>query len=250
MCKKSDDIWHIPPPLLALDDDDVHVWRGFLTVTAERVAALSDTLTTDERMRAERFRFARDRARFIVGRGLLRAILARYLAMEPGALVFAYNAFGKPSLSDESGGERLHFNLSHADDTALVAVTCSRAVGVDIESVRADRANERVAARFFSPREVAALRALDPDAQREAFFTCWTRKEAYIKARGGGLSIPLDQFDVSLAPHEPAALLASRENGESGNRWSLHHLVPGPGAIGAVAVAGEGCTLRCWHWQE
>jgi 4'-phosphopantetheinyl transferase len=123
-------------------------------------------------------------------------------------------------------------------------------VGVDIERIRAEMADEQIAARFFSPHEVAALRALRPDHQHEAFFTCWTRKEAYVKARGAGITVGLDRFDVSLAPDEPAAILANREASEAHRRWSLHHLTPGPGYVGAVAVEGEGHRLICWQWPE
>ncbi len=108
-------------------------------------------------------------------------------------------------------------------------------------------AHERIAERFFSAREVAMLRALDPALQHEAFFACWTRKEAYKKARGEGISVGLDQFDVSLAPNEPAMILANREAGEKTPRWSLHHLTPDPGYIGAVAVRGTAGSLTCWQ---
>ncbi len=245
-----DDTWRVPPPHLVLDDDEVQVWRAPLDATAERIADLSRTLSADERARAERFRFARDRAHSIVARGLLREIIGRFLGREPGALVFRYNAFGKPSLPDESGRERIRFNLSHADGIALYAFARHREVGVDIERFRADMAGERIAERFFSAREIATLRALDPALQPEAFFACWTRKEAYKKARGEGVSVGLDRFDVSLAPDEPAALLASREAGGAPPRWDLHHLTPCPGYVGAVAVQGEPCRLTCWQWQQ
>ena len=250
MCTHPDNIWPAPPTPLVLDGDEVHVWRAFLDVAPERVAALHHTLATDERERAERFRFPIDRARFIVARGVLRAIIARYLDREPGAITFQYNAFGKPSLPDASNRERIRFNLSHADGIALYALTRHREVGIDIEHVRADMAHERIAERFFSAREVATLRALDPALQPEAFFACWTRKEAYKKARGEGISVGLDQFDVSLAPNEPAAILMSREADEIAPRWFLHHLTPDPGYIGAVAVRGNPGRLTYWQWQE
>ncbi len=212
--------------------------------------SLAQTLAPDERARAERFRFDRDRTRSIVARGLLRAIIARYLDREPGALTFQYNRYGKPSLPDELDGERIHFNVSHADSIALYALTRGRAIGVDIEYIRADMVTEGIAERFFSPREVAMLHALDPALQREAFFACWTRKEAYKKARGEGISVGLDRFDVSLATNEPAVILASREDGEALPRWFLHHLTPAPGYVGAVAVQGEPCTVTCCQWQE
>jgi 4'-phosphopantetheinyl transferase len=242
--------WQIPPLPLTLGDKEVHIWRAALDVESEYVAALRDTLAADEQARAERFRFPVDRARSVVARGLLRAIIARYLHREPGEIVFRYGPSGKPSLRDETGSGGIRFNVSHADGVALYAVTRGRDVGVDIERIRADMASERIAERFFSPREVAALRALRPDRQCEAFFTCWTRKEAYVKARGAGITAGLDQFDVSLAPDEPAAILANREASEAHRRWSLHHLAPGPGYVGAVAVEGEGYLFTCWQWPE
>jgi 4'-phosphopantetheinyl transferase len=245
-----DQIWRVPTTALALGDDEVQVWRASLTATPARVAELRQILAADERARAERFRFARDRTRSIIARGVLREIIGRALGREPGALSFRYNAFGKPSLSDEDNGQCIRFNVSHADGIALYALTRHRDVGVDIERVRTDMTRERIAERFFSAREVATLRALAPAHQDAAFFACWTRKEAYKKARGEGISVGLDQFDVSLAPNEPAAILASREAGASPACWSLHHLVPSPGFIGAVAVLGESHRLTCWQWRE
>ena len=163
---------------------------------------------------------------------------------------FQYSPSGKPSLRDVTESGDLHFNVSHADGVALYAITRGRAIGVDIERVRADMANERIAARFFSPREVATLRSLRPDLQSEAFFTCWTRKEAYVKARGVGITAGLDQFDVSLAPDEPAAILANRDASEAHRPWSLYHLAPCPGYVGAVAAEGERHLLSYWQWQE
>jgi 4'-phosphopantetheinyl transferase len=244
-----DSCWRIPPASLVLEADAVHVWRGCLDLAPERIATLAGTLAADERSRAERFRFPRDRARFIAGRGLLRAILARYLDREPGAITFAYGAAGKPSLRDIAGSGDLRFNVSHADSIALYAVTRGREIGVDIEAVQTEIETERIAARFFSPREIATLRSLAPEQRHDAFFRCWTRKEAYVKARGAGITTALDAFDVSLAPDEPAAILAIRGPGAA-SRWTLRHLNPGPGTVGAVAVAGEPCQVTCWQWQE
>jgi 4'-phosphopantetheinyl transferase len=244
-----DPIWRFPPTPLAIGDADVHIWRASLDIAPGRVAALRDTLAADERARTERFRFPLDRARSVVARGLLRAIIARYLGREPGAIAFQYGPAGKPSLRDQAASGDIRFNVSHTDGVALYAVTRGREVGVDIERIRADMAGERIAERFFSPREVAALRALRPELQSAAFFACWTRKEAYVKARGAGITAGLDQFDVSLAPDEPAAILANRDASEAHRRWSLHHLAPGCGYVGAVAVEGGDHTLACWQWQ-
>jgi 4'-phosphopantetheinyl transferase len=206
-------------------------------------------LSADEQTRAERFYFPRDQQRFIIARGLLRVILSRYLGMEPGDLRFCYNPHGKPALAPECGRERLRFNLSHSHEHVVYAVTREREIGIDLEHVRVDLADRDIAARYFSPREAAALAALPPELQRLAFFNCWTRKEAYIKASGQGLLIPLHQFDVSLAPGEPAALLSTQWNPQEAGRWSLRALTPGPDYVAALAVEGHHWQLRCWHYS-
>src|SRR5262249_48848883 len=208
---------------------------------------LFQMLTSDEQRRAERFYFPQDRQHFIAGRGILRVVLGKYLGREPHQLQFDYNLHGKPKLIGE---KRLRFNLSHSHGLALYAVTWEREVGVDIEHVRPDFAGEAIAERFFSPNETAVLRSLPDHLRVAAFFNCWTRKEAYIKARGKGLAIPLDQFDVSLAPGEPAALLADRAAPPESQRWAMCCLAPGPGYAGAVAVEGHDWRLWCGHWPD
>ena len=159
----------------------------------------------DELVRAERFYFDEDRIHFIVGRGFLRCTLASYFGVQPKQLRFTYNAFGKPNL-DLPSGSWLKFNLSHAGKLALLAVTAGRELGVDLELIRPGMAQELIPEQFFSPSEVESLRGLPEEHQDAAFFACWTRKEAYVKAKGKGLSIPLDEFDVSLAPEYPRGL--------------------------------------------
>jgi len=129
-------------------------------------------------------------------------------------------------------------------------VTYRRAIGVDLERIRRQPAEEQIAERFFSPREVEALHALPVSMREDAFFTCWTRKEAYVKATGDGLSLPLDQFEVSLTPGEPATLLNTRWDPNEACLWSLRELIPGPGFVGAIAVKGHGWRLACWQWPE
>ena len=242
------DVWYEPPPHFVLGDDEVHVWRAALDGPAASLAYYRDLLAADERQRADRFHFQKDHDRFVVARGLLRIILGRYLDASPAQLRFRYGPFGKPELTAAHGDTDLRFNVSHAEGLALYACTRRRALGVDIEYVRPDFPGHEIAARFFSPREVAALRALPAAVQTRAFFNCWTRKEAYIKAHGAGLSLPLDQFDVSLAPDEPAALLATRPEPQEAARWSLQELTPAPGYVAAIAVEGRGWLLRRWHW--
>jgi len=246
----ADTSWSSPSKNLILGDDEVHVWRAALNIKESRVQSLRRTLTADERARAERFHFQKDREHFIVARGLLRAILGRYLDVEPSQLRFSYSPYGKPSLAGEFNADALCFNLSHADGLALYAVTRGRQLGIDIERVRAELADEQVAERFFSPREVAVLRALSGNMQPLAFFNCWTRKEAYIKARGEGLSLPLDQFDVSLTPGVTAALLRTNGDPQEASRWRIQELAPGAGYVSALAVKGHHWRLKCWQWSK
>jgi 4'-phosphopantetheinyl transferase len=246
--------WSSPPASLDLSRSDVHVWRAGLDAPDSMVESLARSLAEDERRRAARFRLARDRRRFTVGRGLLREILARYLDRDPRALRFVASALGKPSLVPESGGEGrapdLRFNLSHSGEIALCAVALGREVGVDVEQVRADMATDALAERVFSSRELAALRSLEGTARAEAFFRCWTRKEAYVKARGAGLALSLQSFEVSFGPGEPPALLGNVTDPDETQRWTLLELAAGPGYAAALAVEGRELRLRCWQWDE
>jgi 4'-phosphopantetheinyl transferase len=207
-------------------------------------------LAADEQARAERFYFERDREHFIAARGVLRTILGCYLNRVPECLSFCYSSHGKPALAGEPGGDAICFNVSHSHGVALYAVTRGREVGIDLERIRFDVAVAEIAERFFSRREVAMLRALPTEVQHQAFFRCWTRKEAYIKARGEGLSLPLDQFDVSLAPGEPAAVLGTQRDPSEASRWSLQELTPAPDYVAALAVEGHGWHLTCWQWPD
>ncbi len=216
-------------------------------MAAARVTLLERTLSPDERERAARYRFARDRARYIVARGTLRAILGRYLDLDPADLRFVYGPQGKPTLAPEHGCE-LSFNLSHAGDVALYAITRGRRVGVDVEQVVPDVAGSTVPEHTSSPREVATLRALPLDEQTAAFFRCWTRKEAYVKALGAGFSLDLTSFDVSLAPDNPPALLATRPDPTEAAHWSLHDVDAGPGYSAAIVVEGRNARLTYRDW--
>lgn len=235
-----------PPALTA---DAVHVWRIALEIGDSLHSRLRDILAVDERQRADRFHFEKDRRHFTAGRGALRTILAGYLGRRPEEIRFTYTNYGKPLLT--GANEALRFNLSHSHGLALLAVTLGREIGVDIEFIRdnLERDGELLAERFFSPREVATLRSLPPEMRREAFFHCWTRKEAYIKAHGMGLSLPLDQFDMTLHPEEPAALLATRHDPAEARRWSMRSLLPAEGYVGALAVEGHSWRLECGHWS-
>lgn len=236
--------------LRVLAEDEVHVWRVDLQVSDNLERYLWSLLDDDERCRADRFHFAQHRRRFVVARGALRTILAHYLEARPTDIRFQTNAYGKPFLASDQASTGLAFNLSHSNSLALVGIACHREIGVDLELVRADFATEEIAGRFFSPGEVAALQALPADARAQGFFNCWTRKEAFIKAKGMGLSMPLDRFDVSLAPGEPARLLSILDDPAEAGRWSLEALYPQDGYAAAVAVQGHGWRLQLWPWPE
>jgi 4'-phosphopantetheinyl transferase len=240
--------WESAPLGPQLSGEEVHVWRAALSRTPEETERLAGLLSDDETRRAGRFRSPRDRSGFVVARGTLREILSLYVGRPPRLLKFDYNPFGKPELTRAPSGTRLRFNLSHAGGLALYAVTAGREVGVDVEAIRQGVPCEALAASFFSRREAAALLALPARNRARAFFECWARKEAYIKGRGEGLSLPLDSFDVTLAPGEPAALLCTRGDEREAARWWLGELAAGPGYAAAVAVEGGVARLRCWDW--
>lgn len=242
--------WGFPPTTVTLGINEVHVWRAFLDGFTPHIDSFIHTLAADEQARAERFYFQKDRERFITAHGVLRAILGLYLNRAPERLSFSYGSHGKPALACESRGDTIRFNMSHSHGVALYAVAREREVGVDLEFLRCDLQVDQIAERFFSRRETATLRALPTDLRKCAFFLCWTRKEAYIKARSEGLSLPLDHFDVSLIPGEPAALLSTRPDSDEALRWSLQELTVASGYVAALAAEGCGWSLSCWQWSR
>ena len=235
--------WSQGPASLSLQSRDVHVWRVDLEQAEDVVQQFRSTLEDDELHRADRFHFEKDRRAFTVSRGFLRHVIGRYLETKPEALRFSYGAYGKPALDGEH--KSIRFNMSHSRAVGLVAVTESKEVGVDVEYIRADFATEDIARRFFSPREVEAFNALPQHQQVAAFFRCWTRKEAYIKAIGRGLSQPLDGFDVTLVPDVPPALLRADEDDAS--RWSLSDIEVGTDYAAALVVEGQISNIRYWQ---
>jgi 4'-phosphopantetheinyl transferase len=241
-----DPSWTIPSVHPSLSADEVHVWRASLNRPAADYARL---LSRDEQARADRFRFEQERRRFIVGRGALRIILGRYLNSPPEKIKFEYHAHGKPSLSDGLLQPELHFNLSHSGEMALLAVVKRREVGIDIETLRPNLDAGKLANQFFSPAEKAELETLPSDRRLASFFSGWTRKEAYLKARGEGMTYPLDQFSVSIDCDKPAKLLDVKNDPRELSRWSFHTLAPAPGYIGALVVEGHHWHLVQWQLQ-
>lgn len=239
------DNWTSPPDSLELESHYVDVWRIALDLSSDSIKLIESTLSADETQKAARFHFPADRDRFIAAHGSLRAILGRYLRCKPVELTFSVNSYGKPALLNSN----LEFNLSHSGDFAMVAVTSDRKIGVDLERIRPDMELENIASRNFSEIEVSELMGLPPEQRGIGFFNCWTRKEAYIKAQGVGLSLPLDSFDVSLTPDQPAVLRATRPNLQEAARWTLRPLDVAPNYAGALAVEGIDLDLRFWDWN-
>jgi 4'-phosphopantetheinyl transferase len=231
-------------PLLA---GDVHVWSVSLECARSIVSEAFDTLSGDERDRARRFHFERDSRRFVRARAALRQILGGYLEMDPADLSFRYGTHGKPALTGNAAGA-LSFNVSHSDELALIAVARPGVeLGVDVEAIRSMPDADDIACRNFAPAEVARLSVLPAQMREAAFFRCWTRKEAYLKALGDGLARPLDSFEVTLRADEPVELRVASDPGEAA-RWTLAALEPAWGfAAALVATRGAG-KIVCSRW--
>ena len=228
-----------------LGSNKVDVWRASLDVDSAVREHLSGFLSAAEQERVARFAFARDRNRFAVARAILRQLLGGYLGEPPQDVVLETLAHGKPILALTAGIPNLHFNVSHSHEFALFAFCLEHELGIDIEKIRPQVAFEGIESRYFSPQERAELETLPLDLRPEGFFLCWTRKEAYVKARGEGLKVPLGSFSVSLTPDNPAVLESSDKE-----RWTLHSLHPETGFVGALAVEGRGHRLQFWEWSE
>jgi 4'-phosphopantetheinyl transferase len=212
----------------------VDVWA--VDLDTKESSHYESLLSVDERERAGRFRFERDRHRYVVGRGCLRRLIAQYLAISPAKIMFAYNDYGKPYLPAQPEQPDLRFNVTHSQQFALLGFTWCRRLGVDIEIIRPFADLDDLVCRFFAPDEVSAWRTIHPAQQIEAFLCGWTRKEAFIKAIGDGLSYPLDQFVVSLHPDEQARLIAIEDSTIAVQNWEVISLRPFPQTIAAIVV--------------
>jgi 4'-phosphopantetheinyl transferase len=241
--------WEPRPEAPRLGDDEIHLWRVRLDQPAEVYSACLYTLTADERERAGRFHFDRHRRQFVISRGALRSVLGHYLDRPPSRLRFVYSSFGKPAVEGEEGPECLRFNLSHAEGMALIALTRGKEVGVDVEVVREEFPGMEIAQDYFSAREVRTLRSLPEEARAAAFFLYWTRKEAYIKAIGEGLSHSLQQFSVSLGDGESSVLAEPEGVAPGASTWTVKGLSVGESHAAAVAFRGPVTNFRFWQWD-
>ena len=255
--------WLPPIENYHLPLDEVHVWRAKLEWPAEYIANWYDVLSRDERERAERYHFQVDRNRHVIGRFLSKILIGRCLHIKAASVSFTYDAKGKPRLANNHGRSTyrsgktvrtsgatstLNFNISHSGDYILVALAYGRDLGVDIERIRKDFDPNLVAKRFFAKRESLILAALPESTMHDAFFACWTRKEAYVKAHGEGLDLALDQFDVAFLPGEEAQLLETRHDPAEASRWVLRNLDAGENYKAALAIQGSSVRLKFWEW--
>jgi 4'-phosphopantetheinyl transferase len=225
----------VPP---ALVPGDVHVWQFRKRALTGELDELHCLLAADEHKRVRRFHQAYGREMFIIARGLLRKLLGSYLGLRPGDLSLGDSVNGKPELLQHGQGE-VHFNVAHSGDVIVIAFGCHRRVGVDVEQVQLDHSLRAVAERFFSDAERIALRALPQPEYLQAFYRCWTRKEAYLKATGAGLTVPLDTFDVSVRDDHSYDLVQN-ESVEGGMEyWRLQNLNMDSGYAAALAT-------ECW----
>jgi len=235
----------------ALRDGEVCVWWTRLDASLPLLAEAS--LCTDEKQRADRFLFGRDRRRFVACRATLRQIIGGYLSVEPGAVAFRYQLGGKPELAphaapDGSVASRLRFNVSHSGEIAVYGIALGCEVGVDVEAIREVDELDAIVARNFSSDERASFARLAPEARPDGFFAGWTRKEAFLKATGEGLSRPLHTFSVSLGTGEAARLLEIDGDTSEAAQWTVHDCRVTQGHVAAVAVRRAVCRVSVRRW--
>ena len=238
--------WAVPAKEAFYLDKTTHVWLFSLTASSKELNLLKRFLNEEDIKRAERFKFDRHRNGFIAAHGKMNFILAKYLHRKPDDIKYIQNEYGKPFIK----GNPLYFNLSHSQELGLLAVNGLFEVGVDIEYIRPDFAELKIAKRFFSEHEVNELLLLPAGQRKQGFFNCWSRKEAYIKGQGKGLSIPLHRFDVRLSPGRPARLLATRDDPQAVHRWRLIALDTHPEYAAAVLVPAESSQIKLWRGDE
>jgi 4'-phosphopantetheinyl transferase len=239
--------WQNPPPRVALQTSEAHIWIASVGMSPAEASSLRALLSAEELERAARFRFEKDQVQYTAARGFLRLLLGRYLVVDPKAIRFGYNWHGKPFLADEFAKAGIEFNIAHSKGLGLFAFTMGHPIGVDIEGTRPDLATMEIAERFFAPAEVKVLAELPPESRIAAFFQCWTRKEAFVKARGMGLSLGLDKFAVAFGPSANPALLDDEEDPAAAPNWTLRDVSPSAGYTGAVAVEAPDVQVRLWR---
>lgn len=238
--------WLPGPGALQLIGAEIHLWRAVLDQPAQIISEMRPLLSPDEQHKAQRFRRARDQQRYITGRALLRLILSRYLDMSPDRIAFVYGPHGKPMLADCGANSSLRFNLAHAEHLAIYAIARHQELGVDLEYMNPQIDVARLARRGLSPRELVLAQTLPMAQQTEYFYRCWTRKEAFVKASGTGLSGPLDRLEIPPALHAPVTF--SDPTQPASGPWTILEYTPASQFVAALVASGTACDLACWTW--
>lgn len=241
MIKESE--WMLSTSIPVLEDHSTDVWRVVLPFKKNILASLQCHLSVDELSRMEKFHFEKHRNHFIVARGILRELLAGYLNQSPRNIVFSYTEYGRPYINNVD----LNFNLSHSDDCILYAITQNQRVGIDVEKLKAEIDYLSIAEEFFTKNEYAKLKNIPIEEQCLAFYRCWTRKEAYVKTMGQGLSYPLNQVEVSLLTLEQAKILTALNSADTG--LNLKEIIPLSNHVATLITEFEVPELRLWNWQ-
>ena len=240
-------MWQIPEGNLSIQTDIVHVWRANLDLPLNEIAKLETILSDDEKLRANRFRFPQHRRRFIAARGILRQLLASYLDVASHCLKFEYSSRGKPRLMDNI----LEFNISHSQELALYGITCYPKIGIDLEYLREIDDLQKIAQRFFSPKESEFITCLRDNEQRQAFFQLWTAKEAYLKATGEGLTGSLDGVEISITAEPSVTLTSIKGDIQAAANWLMSSFVPATDYIATVAIetTNRSQQIEFWSWN-
>ena len=245
---QPDTRWEASPLPSHLSANEIHIWRVSLHPPSSLFPTLWSMLDQKEQQRAQRFKFTKHQDAFVSARSALRIILSRYLNLAPENLKIDVEPHGKPYLLAPSVSPPLSFNIAHSESLALLAVSLNRQVGIDLEHHRSNVHYVSLLNRICSLQEKSSLSTLLPEQQKSAFFSCWTRKEAYVKALGKGLLVPLSSITVSLLPGEPATLIHVDGKKEESLRWSMCTLYPGPEYSGALVGEGQDWKPCFWQW--
>ena len=241
--------WQVPTKGLALEKGEIHVWRGIVDIPSADLQVYWKTLKADERERAQRFRFPQHRTRFISARGMLRKLLGYYLSLAPQNIKLGIGLQGKPFVQSQSP-HQLYFNVSHSQKLVLMAFSTSSEVGIDVEGPQSHLDHQAIAKRIMNEQEASWFHSLPESKQKSAFFTCWTRKEAFVKAHGKGLTFPLRDITVSFLPEQPASIMKVENPELSSLNWSIYSIYARPKYTGALVVADKPQSIKYWDYEE
>ena len=241
--------WQTPPEGLALREGEVHVWRGIVDIPSADLQVCWKTLKTDEQERAQRFRFAQHRTRFISARGMLRKLLGHYLSLAPQDIELGIGLQGKPFVQSQ-GRDKLYFNVSHSQKLVLIAFSASSEVGIDVEGPQSHLNHQAIAKRIMNKQEASWFHSLPESKRKSALFNCWTRKEAFVKAHGKGLTFPLRDITVTFLPEQPTSIVRIENPELHTLSWSIYSIYARPQYAGALVVAGKPRSIKYWDYQE